>query len=71
MRHAVESRQPRICVVGSCMIDLISREPHLPTLGETLVGHSFHLGCRRERGEPGHGGGEAGRSRVDGGPRRF
>lgn len=44
MRHAVESRQPRICVVGSCMIDLISRVPRLPTLGETLIGHSFHLG---------------------------
>ncbi len=26
------------------MIDLISRVPRLPTLGETLVGHSFHLG---------------------------
>ena len=36
--------QPRICVVGSCMIDLISRVPRLPTLGETLVGHSFHMG---------------------------
>ena len=36
--------QPRICVVGSCMIDLISRVPRLPALGETLVGHSFHLG---------------------------
>lgn len=36
--------QPRICVVGSCMIDLISRVPRLPNLGETLVGHSFHLG---------------------------
>lgn len=36
--------QPRICVVGSCMIDLISRVPRLPTLGETLMGHSFHMG---------------------------
>ena len=36
--------QARICVVGSCMIDLISRVPRLPALGETLVGHSFHLG---------------------------
>ena len=26
------------------MIDMISRVPRLPTLGETLVGHSFHLG---------------------------
>src|SRR5512141_2176429 len=36
--------QPKICVVGSTMIDLISRVPRLPKLGETLVGHSFHLG---------------------------
>jgi ribokinase len=36
--------QPKICVVGSSMIDLISRVPRLPKLGETLVGHSFHLG---------------------------
>jgi len=36
--------QPKICVVGSSMIDLISKVPRLPKLGETLVGHSFHLG---------------------------
>src|SRR5512136_463420 len=35
---------PRICVVGSSNIDLISMVPRLPKLGETLVGHSFHLG---------------------------
>lgn len=34
----------KICVVGSSNIDLISRVPRLPKLGETLVGHSFHLG---------------------------
>src|SRR5664280_1642685 len=34
----------KICVVGSSMIDLISKVPRLPKLGETLVGHSFHLG---------------------------
>ncbi|HEX7588966.1 MAG TPA: PfkB family carbohydrate kinase, partial [Anaerolineae bacterium] len=34
----------RICVVGSSNIDLISKVPRLPRLGETLVGHSFHLG---------------------------
>jgi ribokinase len=38
------TRQPKICVVGSSMIDLISKVPRLPRLGETLVGHSFHLG---------------------------
>ena len=36
--------RPRICVVGSCMIDLISTVPRLPIVGETLVGGSFHLG---------------------------
>jgi ribokinase len=35
---------PRICVVGSSNIDLISRVPRLPMLGETLIGHSFHIG---------------------------
>ena len=34
----------KICVVGSSNIDLISRVPRLPRLGETMVGHSFHLG---------------------------
>lgn len=38
------AKQPKICVVGSSMIDLISKVPRLPKLGETLVGHSFHLG---------------------------
>jgi ribokinase len=37
-------KSPKICVVGSSMIDLISRVPRLPKLGETLVGSSFHLG---------------------------
>jgi ribokinase len=36
--------KPKICVVGSCNIDLISRVPRLPKLGETLVGHEFHMG---------------------------
>jgi ribokinase len=36
--------QPKICVVGSTNIDLISKVPRLPRLGETMVGHSFHLG---------------------------
>jgi ribokinase len=38
------AKQPKICVVGSSMIDLISKVPRLPKLGETLVGRSFHLG---------------------------
>lgn len=35
---------PKICVVGSSNIDLISKVPRLPKLGETIIGHSFHLG---------------------------
>lgn len=33
-----------ICVVGSSNLDLTARVPRLPKLGETLMGHSFHLG---------------------------
>lgn len=33
-----------ICVVGSSNIDLTARVPRLPRLGETLKGHTFHLG---------------------------
>lgn len=36
--------KPRICVVGSSNIDLISTVPRLPKLGETLIGDSFYLG---------------------------
>jgi ribokinase len=35
---------PRIAVVGSANVDLTFRTPRLPTPGETLTGHSFHLG---------------------------
>lgn len=38
------SLKPRICVVGSSNIDLISQVPRLPKLGETLIGDAFHLG---------------------------
>jgi ribokinase len=38
------ARPPKICVVGSSNIDLISKVPRLPRLGETMIGHSFHLG---------------------------
>jgi len=40
----VSHTPPRICVVGSSNIDLVSRVPRLPRLGETIVGHSFHMG---------------------------
>ncbi len=38
------SKRASICVVGSSNIDLIAQVPRLPRLGETMVGHSFHLG---------------------------
>ncbi len=37
--------EPWICVVGASNIDLLTKVPRLPKLGETLVGHFFHLGC--------------------------
>jgi ribokinase len=35
---------PKICMVGSSMIDLIARVPRLPDPGETLVGSLFQIG---------------------------
>jgi ribokinase len=40
----MSTQPPKICVVGSSNIDLISKVPRLPKLGETMIGHSFHLG---------------------------
>ncbi|MEW6231044.1 MAG: ribokinase [Chloroflexota bacterium] len=39
-----ERKPPKICVVGSSNIDLVIQAPRLPKLGETLIGHSFHIG---------------------------
>lgn len=39
------SKQPKICVVGSSNMDLISKIPRLPKMGETLVGSRFQMGC--------------------------
>ncbi|MSO21650.1 MAG: ribokinase [Acidobacteria bacterium] len=36
--------QPRICVVGSSNLDLISYVPRLPRMGETLHGSRFQMG---------------------------
>lgn len=36
--------RPRICMVGSSNIDLISRVPRLPMPGETLIGSKFQMG---------------------------
>ncbi len=38
------SDKPRICVVGSSNTDLVARTPRMPIFGETLHGHSFHIG---------------------------
>jgi ribokinase len=38
------SAAPRICVVGSANVDLISYAPRLPKLGETLTGSRFATG---------------------------
>jgi len=38
------TKPANICVVGSSNIDLISKVPRLPVMGETMIGHSFHLG---------------------------
>src|SRR5580692_9279762 len=32
-----------VCVVGSCMMDLVARTPRLPERGETIVGSSFQM----------------------------
>lgn len=32
----------RLCVVGSCMMDLVARVPRHPAAGETLIGREFH-----------------------------
>lgn len=38
------SHQPRICVVGSCNVDLITYSTELPVPGETIRGLDFKLG---------------------------
>jgi len=40
-----QARTPKICVVGSANMDLLSRVPRLPRMSETLVGSAFHMGC--------------------------
>ncbi len=39
-----DETKPKICVVGSSMMDLVARVPRLPKSGETLVGSAFHMG---------------------------
>lgn len=35
---------PKICMVGSSMVDLVARVPQLPKAGETLTGSEFAIG---------------------------
>jgi ribokinase len=35
---------PEVVVVGSNMVDMLSKVPRFPKIGETLIGTSFHLG---------------------------
>lgn len=37
--------RPRIVVVGSVMVDLVAYADPLPTVGQTVVGSAFQLGC--------------------------
>ena len=37
-------RPPKIIVMGSFVVDLMSRTPHLPARGETVFGGPFNLG---------------------------
>jgi ribokinase len=39
-----DSAAGRICVVGSTMVDLVTRVSRLPAMGETLAGRSFAVG---------------------------
>lgn len=36
--------RPRITVMGSFIVDLMARAPHLPRTGETVKGHGFMMG---------------------------
>ena len=41
---SIPNRKPKVCVVGSCNVDLLSRVPRIPAPGETLAGSSFKIG---------------------------
>ncbi len=38
-------KQPKILVIGSFMVDLMSKSPHLPKPGQTVMGGPFHMGA--------------------------
>ncbi len=41
---SAENEKPRIAVVGSFVVDLMARAPHLPRRGETVKGGGFKIG---------------------------
>eukprot|EP01012_Entosiphon_sulcatum_P029277 TRINITY_DN35633_c0_g1_i2.p1 TRINITY_DN35633_c0_g1~~TRINITY_DN35633_c0_g1_i2.p1 ORF type:complete len:314 (+),score=51.99 TRINITY_DN35633_c0_g1_i2:29-970(+) len=45
MAAPAKPAKTKITVVGAANYDLISYVPRLPTIGETLHGHKFHMGC--------------------------
>jgi ribokinase len=40
---SMESKIPKICVLGSLHMDLIIKTYRMPKLGETLIGNEFHM----------------------------
>ncbi|MDQ7849161.1 MAG: ribokinase [Armatimonadota bacterium] len=41
----MQATEPWVCVLGASNMDLLTKVPRLPKLGETLIGRFFHLGC--------------------------
>ncbi|NLL43082.1 MAG: ribokinase [Firmicutes bacterium] len=41
----MQNRKPIICVIGSFVVDLMSKSPHLPKPGQTVMGGPFHMGA--------------------------
>ncbi len=44
VKPSAERPELDVVVVGSNMVDLLSRIPRIPKMGETLIGDSFHMG---------------------------
>lgn len=45
----------KVAVIGSFIVDLMARTPHLPEPGETVMGSFFKAGPGRQRRESGSG----------------
>ena len=53
-----ETRKP-IVIVGSITMDLVTRTPRIPAIGQTLIGTGFETTPGRQGREPGGCGGAA------------